>query len=306
MGLPECHRQRRRAILREHPEVLALIGPRPATALTTAIVVSVQLAIAALLGHQAWWVALLAAVCVGAFVAHYLNVAIHEAAHNLIFHGARANKAAGILANLASVFPSAMGFRFYHILHHRFLGQRGMDADAVPQWEADLIGRGVLGKLGWVLLQPLTYAAIHPMQTKRALPLDGWLVANIVLVVGVAALMGWAFGASAVIYLTASTYLAVGPHATGAHILQEHLCFEGLNYETASYYGPINAISMNFGLHVEHHDLPGVPSARLASVRAMAPRYYEGRFAHRSRTQLLWRFLTDRRVGLDTRMLHQG
>ena len=63
---------------------------------------------------------------------------------------------------------------------------------------------------------------------------------------------------------------------------------------------------MNFGLHVEHHDLPGVPSARLKSVRAMAPGYYEGRFAHRSRTQVLWRFLTDRRVGVDTRILHQG
>lgn len=305
MGLPECHRQRRRAILREHPEVRALMGPRPVTALSTVLVLAAQIAIAAALGGRPWWMALLAAFLVGAFLAHFLNVVIHEAAHNLVFRGGAMNKAMAIFANLASVFPSAIGFRHYHILHHRFLGERGMDADAAPQWEADLVGRGVLGKLGWVIAQPLTYALVHPAQTRRPLPIDGWLVANIVIVIAAAALIGWAFGGGAVLYLAASTYFAVGPHLTGAHILQEHISFEG-RYATASYYGPLNAISMNFGLHVEHHDLPGVPSARLAAVRRLAPAYYQHRFQHRSRAQILWRFLTDRAVGLDTRMFNLG
>jgi sphingolipid delta-4 desaturase len=117
--------------------------------------------------------------------------------------------------------------------------------------------------------------------------------------------MGLVFGANAVVYLLASTYLAVGPHATGAHILQEHISFEG-RYETASYYGPINAVSMNFGLHVEHHDLPAVPSSRLGLVRRLAPAYYEGLFQHRSRWGAIWRFLTDHRIGIDTRVISPG
>ena len=59
------------------------------------------------------------------------------------------------------------------------------------------------------------------------MPIDGWLVANVVLVIGAAIAMGVAFGGPAVLYLFASTYLAVGPHPTGAHILQEHINYDG-------------------------------------------------------------------------------
>jgi sphingolipid delta-4 desaturase len=301
----DYHRRRREQILRDHPEVRSLMGPRPVTLLTAVAVVVAQLGVAALLGRQPWWAALIAAFVVGAFLAHYLNIVVHEAAHNLVLRGNAGNKAAGIIANLAGVIPSAIGFRHYHLLHHRFLGVRGLDADAAPAWEAALVGRGFLGKLGWILAQPLTYAALHPLQTKRRLPLDGWFIANAVLVVGVAVAMGLAFGANAVVYLLASTYLAVGPHATGAHILQEHISFEG-QYETASYYGPMNGLFMNFGLHVEHHDLPAVPSSRLERVRRLAPAYYEGLFHHRSRWGVIWRFLTDPRVGIDTRVISPG
>lgn len=303
MGASDYHRQRRREILRAHPEVRALIGPRPATLISTTVVLAGQFAIAALLGRHPWWWAILAAFLVGAFLAHYLHVVIHEAAHNLVFRGTAANKAAAIFANLASVAPSAMGFRHYHLLHHRFLGERGLDADVAPQWEAGLIGRGWAGKLAWIVLQPLTYTVLHPIQTKRPLPIDGWLALNVVVVLGAAAAMGWAFGLASVIYLLASTYFAVGPHVTGAHILQEHIIFEG-RYATASYYGPLNGVSMNFGLHMEHHDFPGVSGARLVQLRRLASSHYDGLFHHRSRAKVLWLFCFDRRVGLDARMIH--
>jgi sphingolipid delta-4 desaturase len=303
MGVSEYHRQRRNEILRHHPEVRALMGPRPATVVSTAGVLAVQFAIAALLGGRPWWWALLAAFFVGAFLAHYLNVVIHEATHNLIFRKTAANKAASIFANLASVIPSAIGFRHYHRLHHASLGQHGMDADVAPAWEAALIGRGRLGKLFWLFIQPITYAALHPALVARRLPIDVWFIANVVLVLGATAAMGWGFGASAVIYLLASTYLSVGPHPTGAHILQEHINFEG-QYVTASYDGPINALSMNFGLHVEHHDLPSIPGPRLKALHRLAPTYYADGFRHRSRWSVLWRFVTDPQVGLDTRMVH--
>jgi sphingolipid delta-4 desaturase len=303
MDALEYHRRRRGEILRDHPEVRALMGPRPATAAWAAGVLGLQLAIAAMLGARPWWWAVVAAVAVGAFLAHFLHAVIHEAAHNLLFRRTAANKAAAIFANLASVIPSAIGFRHYHLLHHRFPGVRGLDADIAAEWEANLIGRGRLGKLAWITTQPITYALLHPAQTLRRLPIDGWFLANVVLVLAMAGAMGQVFGGRAVLYLLASTYLAVGPHVTGAHILQEHINFEG-RYETASYYGPINRLSMNLGLHVEHHDLPSIPGARLKALKALIPAYYEGRFQHRSRRLTLWRFITDPAVGLDTRVIH--
>jgi sphingolipid delta-4 desaturase len=302
MGGLEFHRQRRAAILRSHPEVRRLFGPRPVTALTTAVVLALQFTFAAMLGGHPWWWAVVAAFLLGAFLAHYLHVVIHEATHNLVLRGSALNKAVGIFANLASVVPSAVGFRYYHGLHHRFLGRPGLDPDVAPAWEAALFGRRRLGKLAWIVIQPITYTVLHPLQVSRRLPLDGWLVANVVLVLAAASAVGLAFGGTAVLYLFASSYLAVGPHPTGSHILQEHISYRG-RYVTASYYGPINRISLNLGLHVEHHDLPGVPGPRLRALRRLAPDYYNDLFRYRSRLETLWRFVMDPQVGLDTRVI---
>jgi sphingolipid delta-4 desaturase len=116
-------------------------------------------------------------------------------------------------------------------------------------------------------------------------------------------IVGLILGPGALVYLGLSSYFSLGPHPTGAHVLQEHFVFEG-DSETTSYYGPINAISINLGLHLEHHDFPNVPGQSLAQVRRMAPKFYEGRFCHRSRLATMWRFITDPRIALDTRVIH--
>src|SRR5260370_34400551 len=100
-------------------------------------------------------------------------------------------------------------------------------------------------------------------------------------------------------YLALCIYFAVGPPPTGAHILQEHIRFEGTEL-TSSYYGPINAVSINHGFHVEHHDFPNVAGPRLGRLRSMASRHYSGRFHHRSRLAPLRRFVMGPRTGLDS------
>jgi len=297
------HRERRAAILRQHPAVKELFGPCPRTAFLAACVVAGQFTIAGALAQQPWWVAVIAAIGVGAFAQHYLNVVIHEGSHNLIVRGTPMNKAVAIMANLPGLVPSAIGFRYYHLLHHRFLGYRGLDADVPMPWEVRLIGRSVLGKLVWVLAQPFTYSLMHPLQVTRRIPFDGWLLANIAVVLAADAAVVYGFGWMALLYLALSTYFAVGPHPTGAHILQEHLIFEGSGYETASYYGPVNAISINHGYHLEHHDFPNVPGPRLSELTRLAPEQYQGRFRHRSRLLTLWRFITDRRIAIDSRAI---
>lgn len=296
------HRQRRAAILADRPEVKSLYGRCVRTAWQAAGLVVVQFAIAAALIDRPWWWAALAALLVGAFIAHYLNVVIHECTHNLVLATPWQNKALAIAANLPAVAPSAVAFRHYHLLHHRFLSEPYMDADVALSWEARLVGRSAWRKLVWLLALPFIYAVVHPLQVRQRMPVDFWVVANFIAVIAVAVAVALVCGWVPLLYLALSTYLAVGPHPTGAHILQEHIIFSG-SYETASYYGPINRISGNHGCHVEHHDFANIPGPRLARLRAMAPEHYLGRFAHRSRLLTLWQFVVDPDVTLDRRIL---
>jgi len=298
------HSQRRRAILREQPEVKLLFGSDQQIAVFAACVVAGQFIIAAVVADQPWWVILLAAYGIGAFASHYLNVVMHECSHNLVMPGISLNKAFSIVANMPALVPGAMTFRHYHLLHHRYLGRRGLDADIPMPWEVRLFGRSRFGKFLWLLLQPITYTVLHPLQVRRLVPLDAWLVANIVVVGGTGVAIGLWFGAGAALYLALSTYFALGPHPTGVHVLQEHLIFDSKsNSETSSYYGPINAISINHGLHLEHHDFPYVPGSRLPQLRRLAPSYYLGRSHHTSRIVTMWRFVMDRQIALDNRVI---
>ena len=248
---------------------------------------------------------LIASYGVGAFLAHYLNVVIHECSHNLVFRSSALNKLLGIAANIPGVLPSAIPFRHYHLLHHRFLGRPGLDADVPPRWEIELVGRSRIGKLLWIVAQPITYSVVHPLHVKDRIKLDGWLLLNFATVVATTLVVAYSLGAASLVYLVLSVYFAVGPHPTGAHILQEHIVFEG-NYETASYYGPINAISINHGLHVEHHDFPNIPGSRLGRLRGIAPKYYAGQFHHRSRLATLWSFVMDPRIAIDRRIIRDA
>jgi sphingolipid 4-desaturase/C4-monooxygenase len=93
----------------------------------------------------------------------------------------------------------------------------------------------------------------------------------------------------------------VSPHPTSAHVLQEQIVFDR-PCETASYYGPLNRVSGNHGLHVEHHDFPNIAGPNMARLHALASRHYQGLFAHRSRLRCLWRFIADPGIGLDSRI----
>ena len=143
----------------------------------------------------------------------------------------------------------------------------------------------------WLLTQPFTYGLINPMAVRPRIPVDGWLVANCVAVIGASAAVVYWLGPGALGYLALSAYFALGPHPTGAHILQEHVIFEGRE-ETSSYYGPMNAFSINHGFHVEHHDFPTIPWNNLPKLRALAPEYYGTLKYHPSWSGLLFKFFS--------------
>src|SRR5205823_1004272 len=115
-----------------------------------------------------------------AFDLHCLNCIIHECTHNLAFESIPANRLVAILANVPSLVPSAMAFWHYHLLHHYHFGVRGMDSDVPADWEARTVKNRAWRKLLWLLLLPVSYGLLHPLNVRARLPLDRWLALNLV------------------------------------------------------------------------------------------------------------------------------
>ena len=107
-----------------------------------------------------------------------------------------------------------------------------------------------------------------------------------------------------------SSFLAGSLHPCAGHFIAEHYVFEKPTKtaknpanlvpvpETFSYYGPLNILTYNVGLHNEHHDFPAVPWTRLPVLHEAAREFYAELPHHRSWTWVIWQFIWDREVGL--------
>lgn len=126
----EPHRTRRMAIIKAHPEVLALLlhseallangsqvtklcGPEPLTKYVVAFVVALQILCAYLLRNTPVlsWPFLLTAYFIGATANQNLFLAIHEISHNLAFRSPLANRLIAVFANLPIGIPYSASFR---------------------------------------------------------------------------------------------------------------------------------------------------------------------------------------------------
>ena len=298
---PEPHRLRRRQILASHPEAQALAGPAYSSVLFIVGLVALQLALAVVLRHSPWWLMLLTAYVVGAVVNHGLLVLIHDCTHNLVWKGTRANRLLAILANVGIIFPAAMSFRKYHLLHHKYQGDLAYDGDLPSPIEVRLVGDSPFRKALWMLLF-LVVEAVRPIRLKTVKLWDAWTVANALAMVAVATAVVLFAGWQALLYLMLSTFFGVGLHPVGARWIQEHFVMRP-GQETYSYYGPWNRLAFNVGYHNEHHDLMTVPWSRLPRLKALAPEFYDGLYSHTSWTGLLFRFLGDRKLTLLSRVV---
>jgi sphingolipid delta-4 desaturase len=297
------HPERTRAILRAHPEVRALFGRNPYTALITVLVVALQTAIAwemGRLGWKFWWLNLLIAYGVGAFANHAMYVVIHDATHNLVFRNKTLNKFVAILADLPNIVPGAVGFGVYHLKHHTHQGDYELDADIANRWEARLVGDKWYRKAIWLLFFPL-FQLTRPPRLKAITMWSRWTFINLLCTVAydvaVVQLCGWA----GFCYLIFSFFFAIGLHPVGARWIQEHYTIDP-EQETFSYYGPINRLALNVGHHNEHHDFPSIPWNNLPKLRALAPEFYDTLRFHTSWSRLLLQFLFDPRYNLFSRV----
>jgi sphingolipid 4-desaturase/C4-monooxygenase len=299
---PDPHVARGRDLLTAHPELRRLAGPLPSSALWVALLATAQVGLSLLVAGQPWYVWLPAAYIAGATIDHALWVLIHECAHNLVLRSRLGNRLVALTANLPLVLPAAMSFCKYHLLHHRHIGEMDFDADIPGPTESRVVGDSRFLKTLWLAAFSLVLGTVRPLRLRRVAVVDAWTVINVAVQMAAVTALVMAAGWSPLMYLLASTVLAVGLHPLGARWIQEHYVFEP-GQETYSYYGPLNKVAFNVGYHNEHHDLVSIPWSRLPRIRAIAPEFYTPLRAHDSWTKLLVTFLQDRQVTLFSRIV---
>jgi sphingolipid delta-4 desaturase len=170
-----------------------------------------------------------------------------------------------------------------------------------------------LGKAFFATFQILFYA-LRPMMVYQ-LPLTRIHAFNVVAQLFFDYLLVRFAGGNALWYLIMSSFLAGSLHPCAAHFIAEHYVFQRLTGsspstastassklaptpETFSYYGPLNILTYNVGLHNEHHDFPAIPWTRLPVLHSMAREFYEDLPRHRSWPYVIWQFIWDGDVGL--------
>jgi sphingolipid delta-4 desaturase len=112
------------------------------------------------------------------------------------------------------------------------------------------------------------------------------------------ALGGW----KPVVYLFLSALFMTGflhPVMFGLILSNSHFHGHREYQPSSSYYGWLNWITFNFGLHTEHHDLAAVPWHRLPKLREIAPEYYDDLLKTPSYPLLAFRFAFASREAFD-------
>ncbi|KAJ7931174.1 dihydroceramide delta(4)-desaturase [Mycena leptocephala] len=296
----EPHRSRRMAILKSHPEVTKLMGHEPLTKYVVLGVVALQLYCAFALRHTHPLspLFLFCAYAIGGTANHNLFLAIHEITHNLAFKGIVPNKLLAMFANIPIGVPYSVTFKGYHLEHHKFIGQDGVDVDLPTQLELVLLNN-VLGKVFFATFQILFYA-LRPGLV-RSQRFGRWHALNIVIQLIFDYVLVSTLGWRPLVYLLASSFFAGSLHPCAGHFIAEHYLWDGLEQETYSYYGPLNVLAYNVGYHNEHHDFPSIPWTRLPALRALAPEAYDTLPSHPSWPMVIVNFIRDKEVGIFAR-----
>jgi len=247
-------------------------------------------------------------------------LAVHEISHAQAFgqQHVLANKLFGFIANLPIGIPMSVSFKKYHLPHHRHQGDETFDTDVPTEFEGRVF-RTTFMKVIWVILQPFFYT-IRPLIV-CPLPTETLEVVNLIVQLSFDAFVGVTCGWHVVAVMVGGSIMAMGLHPVAGHFISEHYILHDkevtqfdasademiggvrakdgrpLIPETCSYYGPLNWITFNVGYHVEHHDFPYVPGSRLHKIREMAPEFYNHLNYHTSWTYVLWKYITDPKVG---------
>lgn len=336
----EPHGLRRQEMIKKYPEIQKLMGHEPLTKWIVMAVISMQLLLAYYLRntHPISWKFFFFAYVFGATATQNIFLAIHELSHNLGFKKPIHNKLFAIFTNTPIGIPYSASFSPYHQLHHKFLGDEIYDTDIPTRFEAVLLSN-ILGKAFFATFQIFFYALrpmfvtsikftyIHLLNVLYQFVFDYIWIKN--------------FGWYSFCYFIMSAFLAGSLHPCSGHFIAEHYLLnleeaivggklmlkltpaaekpvkitdeanvsrpdvdfkEGYALETFSYYGILNVLTWNVGLHNEHHDFPFVAWSKLWKLNEMCPEYYQDLPKHSSWCKVLFEFITHDDVVLYNRV----
>ncbi|CAB3408362.1 unnamed protein product [Caenorhabditis bovis] len=289
------HMSRREAISKKYPQIKKLFGVDPSLKYVVTSMVLFQVFMCWLLQDADWTLILLQTYFCGGIINHALTLAIHDISHNTAFGNEHPlkNRFFGILANLPISVPVSVSFKKYHVEHHRYLGEDGLDTDVPTELEAKLF-TSTFRKFLWLAFQPFFYA-FRPLIIYKKAPTDMEIL-NAIVQFSFDFAIYYFFGIKSLLYLFIGTLLSMGLHPSAGHFIAEHYAFKE-DQETFSYYGLWNYCTFNVGYHVEHHDFPYIPGRDLPKVRQIAPEFYENLYQHQSMTKILTDFVFDPSMG---------
>jgi len=289
----EPHATRRKQILAKYPQIKTLFGPDPMFKYHAFLTVSAQLFMAYWASNLTTnnWHRVIVAYVVGGTLNHRLLSALHECVHNLAFEKFYLNRWFSFFVTLPTGGPCAHTFKRYHMDHHKYQGEDGVDVVIPTALEGKLF-QGPIGKFLFVFFQLVFFAVRHafinPHKKYGRMEAANWII-QLTFDAAIAYYWGlWALG-----YLWLSTFLGCGLHPGAAHFFAEHYTFDE-GAETYSYYGAYNILMFNLGYHNEHHDFPNIPGSRLPLVTKIAPEFYgENVPVHKSYMMVFYKFIMD-------------
>jgi len=301
------HNDRVKAMLKAHPEIRSLIGQSPSTAIWCVLFAGLQVALAILLADQPFWLMAAAAYVVGSWVNINLFMLAHECNHGLVFRRNVWNRWLFTFTSLPMFLSAHHAWWIEHHVHHSDLGarkdfiKRRRTFFLLTRYKTPLFIpyallmlttqaiRSAIGLISYVLglfrghltPGPITVSILadtHLVSGYRKYRMPGWAVAYAFLGLALPTALFLVFGWQAVVYLLLSQMFMTGflhPIMFGMILSNSHFHGSTIYQPSSSYYGWLNKITFNFGLHTEHHDISSIPWNRLPALRRLAPEFYD-------------------------------
>ena len=308
------HRDRCRAILRAHPEVRELFGHTPSTAIWCLAVAGSQVGLSMVSAHVPWWAVLALAWVFGALLNVCMFQLAHECNHDLIFKKTFWNRVMFTITSLPMFLSAHHTWWAEHLTHHNdmgakkdfitrrrtfFLSSRILSPMFFPYSLLMLttqVGRSAVGLLmyfftdlirGQVKPSDRTLAVLadqHLVSAYKADRIEMWAVVYPVLNFTLCGLLAW-YGSlysawwKPLLYLMMAEAFMTGfmhPPMLGIVLGISH--FHGTRHyqpSASNYNKLVNLLTFNAGLHVEHHDIAGIPGHRLWKLRHIATEFYD-------------------------------
>ncbi len=129
-----------------------------------------------------------------------------------------------------------------------------------------------------------------------------WAVAYPLVHLSLFAVIAVVFGWKPIVYFLVSALFMTGwlhPMMFGLILSNSHFHGHRVYQPSSSYYGWLNRITFNFGLHTEHHDLEAIPWSMLPRVRKIAPEFYDSLVQTPSYARLAMQFAFGDREDFD-------